>query len=212
MKNKSSVRIQQIAMTAVSLICLMLVGISSVQAEGSAEAGKAKSVTCAACHGQDGNSMNPQWPSIAGQHANYIVTALKTFKNGERKNLLMSGQAAALSEQDMENLAAYFSAQKSVARTSDPALVAGGERLYRGGNSDKGVSACIACHGPNGAGNSAAGYPRLAGQHSAYTIAQLTAYKKGARKTDPSQMMRNIAALMTDDEIKSVASYIQGLR
>jgi len=211
-KHENSVRIQQICITTVSLICLMLTGISSVQATGSVEAGKTKSITCAACHGQDGNSVNPEWPSIAGQHANYIVTALKTFKNGERNNLLMGGQAAALSEQDMEDLAAYYSVQKPVARTSDPALVAGGERLYRGGNSDRGVSACIACHGPKGAGNSAAGYPSLAGQHSTYTITQLLAYQKGERTTDRSQMMRDIAALMTDDEIASVASYIQGLR
>ncbi len=210
-KNENSARIHRTGVAAVSLI-FMLAGISSALAEGSIEAGKSKSVACAACHGQDGNSINAEWPVLAGQHANYIVNALKTFKTGERNNPLMSGQAAMLTEQDMNDLAAYFSAQTPAGGTADAALAVSGERLYRGGNPKTGVSACAACHGPTGTGNGPAGYPRLAGQHAAYTTAQLNAFRSGQRKTDASQMMRNIAALMTDEEIKAVASYIQGLR
>jgi len=192
--------------------CLVVLMVPAAHAAGSAESGRAKSMTCAACHGPDGNSLNPQWPNLAGQHATYIVRMLKAFKSGERENVLMSGQAMTLSEQDMEDLAAYFESQVPSPRTADPDLVTQGERLFRGGNKDTGVSACAACHGPNGKGNGPAGFPVLAGQHAVYVAAQLHAYKKGQRKTDNAQMMRNIAARLTDDEIEAVASYIQGLR
>lgn len=181
-------------------------------AEGSIEAGKEKAATCAACHGNDGNSLNPQWPNLAGQHATYIVRTLKAFKSGERKNVLMAGQVGALSDQDMEDLAAWFQSQKPVHRTADPELVAHGERLYRGGDIERGISACIACHGPTGRGNLPAAYPALAGQHATYTATQLKAYADGSRKSDPNQIMRSIASLLNDNDIAAVASYIQGLR
>ncbi len=161
----------------------------------------------------DGNSQNPEWPSIAGQHESYLIKSLKSFKSGERQNVLMSGMAMPLTDEDMADLAAYYSSQKRAGNVADPAIVATGERLYRGGNKDTGVSACLACHGPSGQGNPAAGWPAIAGQHATYSAAQLVAYRGKQRATDgDTQMMRNIAATLTDDEIKAVASYIQGLR
>lgn len=186
--------------------------LTTVATAASIEAGKAKSVTCSACHGADGNSSNPEWPSLAGQHPQYIVESLQSFKDGTRVNVLMSSQAMILDDQAMEDLAAYYAAQTPAKRTADKALVDQGERLYRSGNKEKGISACIACHGPNGRGNPLARYPSISGQHASYTTAQLLAYRSKARETDPQQMMRNVAALLTEDEIKAVASYIQGLQ
>jgi cytochrome c553 len=183
------------------------------RAAGDAAAGQARAVTCAACHGVDGNSLNPEWPSLAGQHESYIVKQLQAFKSGARQNVLMSGQAMALSDQDMADIAAWFAGQKPAAKAADPALVDVGQRLYRGGNKDAGVPACLACHGPDGLGNITAAWPVVAGQQANYTAAQLAAYRSGERKTDgDTQIMRNVAARLTDDEIKAVASYIQGLQ
>jgi len=185
----------------------------SALAAGSAESGKAKSVTCSACHGMDGNSLNPEWPSIAGQHESYLIKSLNSFKSGARQNVLMSGMAMPLSDEDIQDLAAYFSAQQPAPSVADPALATAGERLYRGGNQDTGVPACLACHGPTGRGNPAAGWPSIAGQHANYAAAQLKAYRAKERSTDgDTQMMRNVSAQLTDDDIKSVTSYIQGLR
>lgn len=201
---------------ALSLIAVAIVGAAfsgTATAAGSAEAGQAKSVTCSACHGMDGNSLNPEWPSLAGQHESYIVKSLQSFKSGARQNVLMSSMALPLTDEDMVDLAAYFSAQKPRGGVADPALVSTGERLYRGGNKETGVPACLACHGPTGQGNPAAGWPAIAGQHATYSAAQLTAYRAKQRATDgDTQMMRNVSATLTDDEIKAVASYIQGLR
>ncbi|MDH3977699.1 MAG: cytochrome c4 [Gammaproteobacteria bacterium] len=198
----------------ISLLLAMLMPVSQATAAGDAEQGKAKAGTCAACHGADGNSVNPEWPSLAGQHPDYLVAALKSFKNGSRANVLMAGQAAGLDEQTMEDLAAYFASQKAAKRTADPALVDQGARIYRGGDIEKGISACMACHGPSGRGNPGAGYPILAGQHATYTANQLKAYRSGERQTDASmnQIMRNIAAEMSDGDINAVAAYIQGLQ
>jgi cytochrome c553 len=195
---------------------LLIAGVllsGSALAAGSAEAGKAKSVTCSACHGMDGNSLNPEWPTIAGQHESYLINALNSFKSGARQNVLMSGMAMPLSAEDIQDLAAYFAEQKPAPGVADPALATAGERLYRGGNKDTGVPACLACHGPTGQGNPVASWPSVAGQHAAYATAQLKAYRAKERSTDgDTQIMRNVAAQLTDDEIKSVTSYIQGLR
>jgi cytochrome c553 len=199
-------------LVTLSLLCFAVLASGGVAAEGSAERGASKAVTCAACHGQDGNSLNPEWPSLAGQHENYLVDTLQAFKNGTRNNVLMVGQVIPLSDQDMEDIAAYYAGLTPTRRTANPDLVKQGERLYRGGNLERGVSACIACHGPTGRGNLPAGYPSIAGQHATYTAAQLKAYASKERKSDPQQIMRNIAVLLKDDEIAAVASYIQGLR
>ena len=195
-------------------ICLGLGLITQANAAGNAEAGQARSATCAACHGVDGNSVNPQWPSIAGQDSGYIARQLKAFKSGERENPLMSPQAMGLSDQDVEDLAAFFSSQSIVGGTADAELAPAGERLYRGGNLEANIAACAACHGPSGSGNPPASYPALAGQHAEYTVAQLRAYREGSRTTDAqmNQMMPNVAARMTDNEMRAVAAYIQGLR
>lgn len=183
-------------------------------AEGSAEAGQTKSAACVACHGVDGNSVNPQWPTLAGQHSSYIVKQLKAFKSGARQDPLMSPLAMPLSEQDMEDLAAYFATKAPQGLEADPAKVSAGQRLFRGGDDKIGIAACAACHGPSGDGNPAAAYPAIRGQHSTYVETQLKAYRSGTRRTDQNQnqMMRNVASGMSDEQIAAVAAYVQGLR
>ncbi len=201
------------------VLTLVLTGLAisvatSVWADGgNAEAGKTKSATCAACHGADGNSTNPEWPKLAGQHAGYIVKQLTDLKKGEtRKNATMSPMAAPLSEQDMADLAAYFSSQTRKLGEADQSKVALGEQVYKGGNNATGVAACAACHGPTGAGNPASGFPSLYGQQTTYVKNQLNAFRKGERSNDPGKMMQNIAANMTDKEIDAVAEYVTGLK
>ena len=189
-----------------------------VQAEsltdGSAENGKTKAVTCAACHGADGISVNPLWPNLAGQGAPYLVAQLKAFKEGLRENPLMTSQAMMLSEQDMADLAVYFEGLPApVQAVADPKLVGKGEALYRGGDVTNQVAACIACHGPTGTGNPAAAYPALKGQHAAYTAKQLKDYASGDRVSDgKTRIMREIAGKLSADEIDALASYVQGLK
>ncbi len=202
----------------VSLFALASLAAFPAQAEslvdGSAEAGKAKAITCVACHGAEGNSANALWPNIAGQHAAYIEDQLKAFKNGTRKDPLMTSQAMMLSDQDMADLAVYFESLPGAAQAvADPSLLARGEALYRGGNTETGASACMACHGPSGRGNPAALYPALQGQHATYTAKQLNAYADGTRETDgKTRMMRDIAERLSKEDIEAVASYVQGLR
>jgi len=194
------------------LLSALALAVPAARAAGSVEAGQTKAVVCAACHGIDGNSLNPEWPSLAGQNEAYLVSTLNAFKKGDRSNVLMSAQAMPLSDQDVADLAAYFASRTRQLKTADPKAVADGERLYRGGNKDTGVSACLACHGPDGSGNAPAGYPAIAGQHATYVAAQLRAYRGGQRTSDANQMMRNNTARLTDAEIDAVASYVQGLR
>jgi cytochrome c553 len=196
---------------------LMLVAVlgwtGSAHAAGTVEAGQAKSATCMACHGMDGNSANPEWPSLAGQHSSYIVKQLKHFKAGERQNVLMAPMAMILADQDMEDLAAYFSAQKLLATgETEPSKLQLGKKIYLAGIASKGVPACSGCHGPSGAGIAGAAFPRIGGQHAVYSAIQLRNYKTGARATDPNSMMRTITSRLTDDEIDAVASYLQGMR
>lgn len=181
--------------------------------EGSVDAGQNKSVICGACHGGDGNSVNPTWPSIAGQHARYSYAQLQAFKNGTRKDPLMSSQAMLLTDEDMQNVAVFFESQTAAAKAvADPSTVDKGERLYRGGDSDNAVSACLACHGPTGRGNPAASYPSIRGQYATYTAKQLRDYASGARRSDgPTKVMRDIAKRLSEEDIVAVASYIQGL-
>ena len=189
------------------------VGAASL-VDGTADAGKAKSITCSACHGTDGNSVNPLWPTLAGQHAPYILDQLQAFKNDARSDVLMSAQAKMLSEDDMRNLAVYYESQQRASRTvADASLVDKGEAIYRGGVAETGAAACMSCHGPAGQGNPAASYPSLRGQYATYTAAQLRAYASDARKSDgATRIMRDIAKRLSEDEIVAVASYVQGLR
>jgi len=182
--------------------------------DGSLEAGKTKALRCGACHGPDGNSVNPQWPSIAGQHAPYIVRQLQAFQNGERTNILMSSQAMTLTEQDIKDIAVFFAAQPAAAKSvADPGLVDKGEALYRGGDKESGAAACLTCHGPTGRGNPAARYPLLRGQHATYIAATLREYATETRKSDgTTRIMRDIAKRLSEDDIVAVAAYVQGLR
>jgi len=191
---------------------------------GDMEAGKTKAAVCGACHGRDGNSGIAMNPKLAGQGAQYIYKQLMDFKSGARSNAIMSGQAAALSEQDAKDIAAFYAAQETSLGTVEKQYLELGQSLYRGGNPETGLPACIACHGPAGKGMSSAGFPALAGQHTQYTKDQLIAFRaagrgdhKGTKRSDPSVdsgigMMQSIAAKMTDDEIEAVSSYIFGLR
>jgi cytochrome c553 len=198
--------------SAAAIVTMALCFASAALAEGSADAGKTKSAVCAACHGPDGNSVNPEWPSLAGQHPDYIVSSLKQYQAGARQNVLMSPQASALTGQDMADLAAYFSSQAIAPKEADPDLLTRGQQLYRGGDANRGITACIACHGPNGQGNPLAGYPAIAGQHATYLAAQLRLYASGERRSDANQMMRNVARQMTEKDIVAVTSFMQGLR
>ena len=184
---------------------------SPALAAGDPVAGEQKSQTCAACHGPGGNSMNPVWPSLAGQHAEYLEKQLHDFKSGARKNAQMSPMAAPLSDADIADLAAYYSSGKLEPGVTKPENVEEGQRLYRAGNAAAGLPACMACHGPNGSGNPAAMYPALAGQHGAYTALQLKAYKAEERSNDDKSIMRSVASRLTNKEIETLADYIQGL-
>ena len=191
----------------------MLGWTGSVHAAGTVEAGQAKSATCMACHGMDGNSANPEWPSLAGQHPSYILKQLKQFKAGERQNALMSPMAMILADQDMEDLAAYFAAQTPrPTGETEPSKLERGQSIYRAGIASKGVPSCAGCHGPSGRGIPGAAFPMIGGQHAVYAAIQLRSYKSGARATDPNSMMRTIASRLNDDEIDAVASYLQGMR
>ena len=180
--------------------------------DGDIDAGKTKAVTCAACHGADGNSMTPLWPNIAGQSAKYIEEQLMAFKTGLRQNALMSSQA--MLQTDMADLAVYYESLPAAAQAiADPDLLARGEALYRGGDAQEGIPACIACHGPTGRGNPAVPYPALNGQHAAYTAKTLADYASGARKSDGlTKIMRHISERLTAEDIQALASYVQGLK
>ena len=199
---------------ALAGILLMPAAHGDSLVDGDAAAGKAKSMTCTACHGADGNSVTPLWPNIAGQNAKYIAAQLYAFKSGGRSDPLMSTQVIALTDEDINDLAVYFESLPAAAQTvANARLIDRAEALYRGGNSEKGVPACIACHGPSGRGNPAAGYPALNGQHAAYTAKQLRDYASGTRKSDgQTHMMRNTAERLSAEDIQALAAYVQGFK
>jgi cytochrome c553 len=197
----------------------LVVGISMLVAAmtGSAfaadiAAGKTTASTvCVACHGADGNSAIVTYPSLAGQNASYIAKQLADFKSQTRNDPVMFGMVAALSEDDMKNVAAYYASQTPKGGKAAADKVDLGERIYRAGIAKKGVAACTACHGPAGAGISTSGYPAVSGQHSAYVESQLQKFAEGTRSNDPNRMMRDIASRLSKDEMAAVASYMQGL-
>jgi len=193
---------------------VLALSMAVTHAAGDAKAGQSKAAVCSACHGMDGNSNSPEWPNLAGQHTSYIVKQLKAFKSGQRTNAVMAPQAQMLSEQDMEDVAAYFSAQKVKGSEADASKVALGQQIFQGGIAATKVTACLACHGPDGRGNPAANFPSLHGQKAGYVILQLQNYRSHTRNTDKEQgqMMQAEAGKLTDDQIKAVAAYIQGLR
>lgn len=180
---------------------------------GDVARGEAKAAPCAACHGQKGISVNPEWPSLAGQGARYTYEQLKAFKEGRRNNVLMNSQAIGLSDQDMRDLAAYYAAQSPEPGVASEEAVPVAQPLYLGGDPARNLPGCAGCHAPNGVGNPAAGYPALAGQHATYTAQTLKQYRSGERNGSPrSQMMVTIARQLTDEEIAALASFLNGLQ
>ncbi|MGA2776455.1 MAG: c-type cytochrome [Steroidobacteraceae bacterium] len=179
---------------------------------GSVEAGTAKSVVCQACHGATGNSVNPDWPSLAGLGADYIAQQLQNFKDAKRSNPIMNPMAMSLSADDMADLGAYFGSQKNIPLEPEPQFMKAGAKLYRGGDTARNIPACMACHGPDGAGIEAAKFPALRGQQSGYFVKQLHDYASGARATGPNNIMQTIAARLSEDDMRDLAAYIKGIR
>jgi cytochrome c553 len=191
---------------------VMFGAVSAAHAAGNATVGQAKAAACTACHGADGNkTLMPVYPKLAGQHASYIAKQLTEFKSGVRKDPTMNGMAAPLSEEDMLDLAAFFSGLTPAVGSADAEMAVAGKKIYEGGDKVKGISACMACHGPSGAGNPGAAFPALSGQNSAYVVKTVTDFRSGARANDANSMMRDIAARMSDSDIAAVAAYIGGL-
>lgn len=200
-------------MNKVLVTLLLTLGITGMaQAAGDAKAGQAKAAMCGACHGADGNSAAPNFPKLAGQGERYLLKQMNDIKSGNRNILEMTGLLTNMSEQDMADIAAYFASQNMGVGAADPALVKAGEALYRGGKLAEGMPACTGCHSPNGAGNDAAGFPQLGGQHAQYVAKQLTDFREGNRTNDgDSMMMRSVAAKLSNKDIQAISSYIQGL-
>lgn len=217
---------------AFSVLSLLLVPVAWAPAawsKGSAADGAAKAATCLACHGPNGNSTNPEWPSLAGQNAAYIEHQLHLLHDGRRVGKsgdaaagMMPPMAAMLSDQDIEDVAAYYAMQAPTGLEADPSYWLAGQKLYQRGDRERGLPACAACHGPVGGGNPAAGYPALRGQQSMYLIKQLGAYSSDARYTknakgasdggDNAAIMHTIAARLNETDMRNLASYIQGMR
>ena len=191
---------------------LLCTAVSFNALAGDPAAGEAKAAVCVACHGPAGNSVNPEWPKLAGQHAGYTAKQIRDFRAGEtRSNALMAPMIAGLSDQDIEDISAYYASQSSTGGFASEELHALGERIYRGGVMESGVPACIACHGPRGAGNGPAGFPRLAGQHATYTAMQIDDWRHGLRTNDPNGMMADAVRYLTPRETQAVSEYIAGL-
>jgi cytochrome c553 len=196
----------------IRVVCLLGMFLSmGAFAQGDVEAGRAKAAVCAGCHGANGNSTNPVWPKLAGQHAYYIEKEIRDFQNKKRLDATMAPMVAGLTDVDIENIAAYFASQSSTVEAASADKIKLGEKLYRAGKADNGLPACIACHGPNGAGSAPAHFPRIGGQHAAYLSKALKDFKAETRNNDQQGMMRDIAGRMSNKEIEAVASYISGL-
>jgi cytochrome c553 len=200
------------------LVCLFLGLCANAMAMGDVEAGKSKSAACGACHGADGNSMIDMYPKLAGQHAGYLVKQLNDFKLASqtsgaegRNNALMNSTAAALTEQDMQDIAAYYSSQKAASGETPEDVVEAGSKLYLGGDLERGITACVACHGPRGDGTSLSGFPDISGQHSTYIKIQLEAFRSGQRANSLNGMMADIAKRLSDSDIEILSAYLAGL-
>jgi cytochrome c553 len=201
-------------MKNIAFAALVMFGaVSTAHAAGNASAGQAKAAACAACHGATGSKTTmPIYPKLAGQHATYIAKQLADFKATNRQDPIMMGMATPLSPEDMADLAAYFSSQaKSVGSAASAEAVAAGKKIYEAGDKAKGLAACMACHGPSGAGNPGAKFPALSGQNVDYVVKALKDFRSGVRANDPNSMMRDVAAKMSDKDIDAVAAYINAL-
>ncbi len=195
---------------------------------GDATAGQSKAGACAACHGLDGNAMQQNAPRIAGMPERYISEQLHLFKSGQRTSglaAIMAPFASILSAQDMRDVGAWYASQKPGAGVADDTAIADGpnqgmkfyqvgERLFRTGDAARGIPACMACHGPSGAGNPGPAYPNLRGQASAYVAQRLEEYRAGTTTYTNAahfKLMADVAKSLNDEEIRSLASYVQGL-
>ncbi|WP_297481263.1 c-type cytochrome [uncultured Photobacterium sp.] len=200
------------------VLIFTLVASYSAWAQGDVDAGKLKATTCVACHGSDGNATIGQYPKLAGQHADYLAKQLADYKlavtsSGAqgRSNAVMAGMAAALSATDMADLSAYFSSLPLSGNTTPKNVIAIAEPLYRFGDPERGIAACISCHGPRGNGTRLSGFPKISGQNAQYTQLQLQAFRSSARNNDLNAMMRSVAAKLSDDEISALSAYVGGL-
>ncbi len=205
------------------LLALVALSIPVASARGNVEAGATQAnALCIACHGVNGNSVVAEWPSLAGQNANYTAEQLRLFRAGHRNNMVMYPLALGLTDEAIEDVAAYYAAQTPTGLEADPATVEAGEILYRGGDRERGIPSCASCHGPSGLGNPASGYPALRAQHAAYTVKALQDYASDQRyvnvttgeptRSRNGHMMSVIAKRLTAEEKVALASYIQGLR
>ncbi|WP_375752129.1 c-type cytochrome [Vibrio sp. HN007] len=190
----------------------------TVWAQGNIEAGKAKTTTCVACHGTDGNSLITNYPKLAGQHETYIKKQLEELKLGGetagekgRYDPVMSPMAMPLSEQDMADLAAYYASLPISDNSTPENVVEQGKVLYLAGDKERGLTACIACHGPRGNGTELSGFPKISGQHADYVKLQLEKFRKGERNNDLNGMMQDVAKLLTDEDIEILSKYVGGL-
>lgn len=183
-----------------------------VNAAGDPHAGEVKSTACAACHGAKGVSSNPEWPNLAGQNPVYFIKQLNDFKsNHDRVSPVMAPLVSGLSNQDMDDLAAYYASLPLPEGSTPKQYLSRGELLYRGGDFDKHITACIACHGPKGTGNAQAGFPVVSGQQVGYIVLQLQQFKEKKRRNDLNSIMQDISARMSSEDINSVAHYMAGL-
>jgi len=192
-----------------ALLCFCVAGPSN--ATGDADAGKEASATCAGCHGADGKALVAEYPNLAGQHASYIAKQLTAYRDGDRANPLMSPMAAALSDQNILDLAAYYSEMTPIKGAAEEDNLALGQNIYRGGITSANIASCTGCHGPAGKGNPAAAYPMLSGQNKNYLAAQLKLFRSGERNNDPNEMMRSLAHRLSDAEIDALANFASGL-
>ena len=182
--------------------------------KGDAAAGESKTAVCMACHGADGNSLNGEWPSLAGQHASYLARQTRLYKSGARENATMLGMSAALSDQDIADISAFYAQQKVSLGAANPDLADLGRALYEGGDAEREIPACMGCHGPSGRGNPGPPYPAVAGQKAQYSALTLRAFREGAvwgTGDDANAVMSEVAANLTDEEISALASYMEGL-
>jgi len=197
------------AALAAALLCFCVAGPSNAQ--GDKAAGEAASATCAACHGADGKAVLPGAPNLAGQHASYIAKQLTDYRDGNRVNVQMAPMAATLSDQNILDLAAYYSEMTPVKGVAEEDNLTLGQNIYRGGVTSANIASCTGCHGPAGKGNPAADYPMLSGQTKDYLVAQLKMFRSGERNNDPNEMMRSLAHRLSDAEIDALANYASGL-
>lgn len=207
-------------MKKIALFVGLYLGLSGavMAATGDAEAGKAKAQVCAACHGPTGSSPSDMYPKLNGQHASYLEKQLHDYQlaaqtNGEqgRADPIMQGQVANLDDQDIADLAAYFASQDPMQGSASEDVVAAGQALYMGGDAERKIAACVACHGPRGDGMGLANFPDISGQHPAYIKAQLEKFRAGQRGNDMNEMMRDVASKLSDKDIEILSQYLAGL-